>query len=56
MHTQVIREHKTSLTPPGNYREAEPTDKLDFSMQETHTGLSALTSFTVKYSVLTPLV
>lgn len=56
MHTQAIMEHKTSLTPPGSYGEAEPMDKLDSSMQKTHTGLPALTSFTVKYSVLTPLV
>lgn len=45
MHTQAIREHKTSLNPPGNYREVDPMDKLYFSTQETHTGLSASNQF-----------
>lgn len=38
MHTQAVREHGTSLTPPASYVEAEHVDKLDLNIQETYPG------------------
>jgi len=36
MHTQAVREHRTLLTSPASYAEAEPMDNLDLSIQETY--------------------